>query len=335
MAALGDVRVAPRLEWMPSRRLERCQLHQGLPRPLNTSALGAAGTVSAAVVAFTAQMQKSDWGRRNLRRCQVRTKAARCKGRYQLMADVAVLSADAERGLERAEELLDEPQVRSVAVFEPAGVGLDPSRVGVRHVAGDPNLEIAYKEQGLTFRLDLSKRLSRLSRCQGGSSERQRLCQLVAPGERVLVLGSGIGITACLIGAHSPCADVLGVERDPVKNDFACANIQLNKLEGKVRSISRNLLDVADLGLFHRICAFLKFQPVENLKPLISALAPEGTLHFYNHESKEQFRSEPVVMDSFARICGDRSVELTWRGRVPRRSIAPNMYRVGMDLRIA
>ena len=63
------------------------------------------------------------------------------------MADVAVLSADAERGLERAEELLDEPQVRSVAVFEPAGVGLDPSRVGVRHVAGDPNLEIAYKER--------------------------------------------------------------------------------------------------------------------------------------------------------------------------------------------
>ena len=38
-----------------------------------------------------------------------------------------------------------------------------------------------------------------------------------------------------------------------------------------------------------RICAFLKFQPIENLQPLMGALMPGGTLHYYNHESKEEF----------------------------------------------
>ena len=43
--------------------------------------------------------------------------------------------------------------------------------------------------------------------------------------------------------------------------------------------------------MFHsaRICAFLKFQPIENLQPLMGALMPGGTLHYYNHESKEEF----------------------------------------------
>ena len=56
------------------------------------------------------------------------------------------------------EVLLAQPHVRSapllhvfvsdfaeVAVFEPRGTGLESSRVGVRHLLGDPNLEITYK----------------------------------------------------------------------------------------------------------------------------------------------------------------------------------------------
>ena len=46
----------------------------------------------------------------------------------------------------------------------------------------------------------------------------------------------------------------------------------------------RSLIDSAI-----RICALLKFQPIENLQPLMGALMPGGTLHYYNHESKEEF----------------------------------------------
>ena len=67
--------------------------------------------------------------------------------KHHMMVDVAVLAAsDSEEDLQRdAKVLLSQPHIRSVAVFEPRGVGLDESRAGVRHVAGDPNLEIIYK----------------------------------------------------------------------------------------------------------------------------------------------------------------------------------------------
>lgn len=263
--------------------------------------------------------------------------------KHHMMVDVAVLAAsDSEEHLQRdAKVLLSQPHIRSVAVFEPRGVGLDESRAGVRHVAGDPDLEIIYKESGLSFRLDISQRLSRLSRCQGGRGERERLATLVAPGERVLVLGSGIGITACVLGARSAPAEVLGIERDEVKNEFAMANIRDNKLQRTVRSIAGDLLDMSQLGSFDRICAFLKFQPIENLQPLMGALMPGGTLHYYNHESKEEFSQEPsAVLEAFKALAASHphlqgEVQLTWRGKVPRKSIAPKFYRVGMDLKIS
>ena len=67
--------------------------------------------------------------------------------KHHMMVDVAVLAAsDSEEHLQRdAKVLLSQPHIRSVAVFEPRGVGLDESRAGVRHVAGDPDLEIIYK----------------------------------------------------------------------------------------------------------------------------------------------------------------------------------------------
>ncbi|CAK9091040.1 unnamed protein product [Durusdinium trenchii] len=155
------------------------------------------------------------------------------------------------------------------------------------------------QECGFSFRLDLSQRLSRLSRCQGGVAERGRLRGLVQPTERVLVLGSGIGLSSCIVGAGA--LEVWGLEKDEVKHGFAEANIIENELEGKVRSIARDPLDVNDLGGFHRICAFLKFQP--------------------------EFHREPLaVLDAFRALSG-RPMQLTWRGRVPRKSIARDSYR--------
>ena len=42
----------------------------------------------------------------------------------------------------QAQELLKQPHVRSVTIFEPVGTGHDKERVGVRYVAGDPDLNI-------------------------------------------------------------------------------------------------------------------------------------------------------------------------------------------------
>ncbi|CAE7687870.1 TYW1, partial [Symbiodinium microadriaticum] len=217
--------------------------------------------------------------------------------KHKMMVDVAVLTP--KEGLDeaaQAQELLKQPHVRSVTIFEPVGTGHDKERVGVRYVAGDPDLNITYKEAGLAFNVDLDRRLSRLSKSQGGIHERERICQLVQPGERVLVLGSGIGLTACLLAARTACREVVALEPDEVKHEFALANIKANKLDGKVSSLCRSSLDVEGLGRFDRICAFLKFQALENLEPLVPAIREGGTLHFYNHESKEEYQREPTEL---------------------------------------
>ncbi|CAE7561447.1 TYW1, partial [Symbiodinium pilosum] len=107
--------------------------------------------------------------------------------KHKMMVDVAVLSPKEGEDVEdSAKALLAQPHCRTVAVYEPVGSGHDVERVGIRHVAGDPDLNITYKEAGLKFNIDLGRRLSRLSRSQGGAHERERICQLVQPQERVL-----------------------------------------------------------------------------------------------------------------------------------------------------
>merc|ERR1712151_744761 len=119
---------------------------------------------------------------------------------------------------------------------------------------------MGYQEFGLRFRLDLSRHLSRLSRSQGGVDERQRLCKLVQPGERILVLCSRFGLTSCMLGRHSACDEVIGVEPNAVPHEFALANIDSNRLAGKVSSVLGDPAELHELGKFDRVCAFLPFK---------------------------------------------------------------------------
>lgn len=257
--------------------------------------------------------------------------------RHTKLGDVAVLPESASDVDAKALELLQLPDVRSVAVKEHNGAA--------RFVAGDPSLNITYKEDGVRFHLDLARRVSRLSRCQGGSGERQRLKNLVKSGERILVLGSGIGITPCYLGALTPCSEVVGLEPEPVAHEFASENITLNRLDGVVRSVVGDPMDaetLQSLGKFDRVCAFLPWHrdgvelPLSTIvAPAVSVVSPGGTLHAYACETQSVWESGPAQAESQMKIaCGNRSFELLWRERVPRKSIGPFVFRVGMDFRI-
>lgn len=253
------------------------------------------------------------------------------------MVDVAVLPAqDTDVVKVRAAELLRLPHVRSVAVRSDSSKALE-------WVAGDPNLEITYKEAGLAFRLDLARRLSRLSKSQGSCFERQRVCEQVQEGERVLVLGAGFGLTPCLLARHTPCAEVVAVERDAVAHEYAIKNAEANRVCLKVQNFNREHLDLDGLGDFDRVCAFLSFwngdelQPLAaNMRPPVAVLRSGGTLHCYNMETQQDFLNGPGVAEAAMReACGNRGFELMWRGKVPHKSIARSTFRMGYDFRLA
>ncbi|CAE8685895.1 unnamed protein product, partial [Polarella glacialis] len=265
--------------------------------------------------------------------------------KHSMWGDVAVLppqeSSDAEAS---AKMLLQLSYVRSVALFQETGP--QQGQRSLQYVAGDPCLETAYKECGLTFRIDLARRLSRLGKSQGSVSERERLRSLVRPGERVLVLGSGFGLTACILGAKTPCQEVIGVERNAVAHEYALVNIKANRLTGVVRCLhgdpSNDFLQ--PLGSFDRVCAFLPFRGANDeilslaavYGPAAKAVTPGGTLHLYAHETELEFENGGAeeAIRQLASVRGDGHVDLTWRGKVPRNSISPYVYRVGMDFRL-
>lgn len=271
----------------------------------------------------------------------------RRRPRHTMYGDVAILpprdvlpEADV---LAHAEALLQLRSVRSVAVLERQSSGEDEGRRVAKHVAGDPDLRITYKESGVEFRLDLRRRLSRLNKAQGSCDERLRISRQVREGERILVLGSGIGLTACLLGKLTKCGEVVGVDTDSVANEFAVANVERNRLAGRVESVVGDPFAPPPMGVFDRVCAFLPWQldgvplPLaEVMRPGVSVLSPGGVLHCYSHESQEQFDAGPEEANRQLReVCGDRAFELTWRGKVPRNSIGRNWYRIGMDFTVS
>ncbi|CAK0842018.1 unnamed protein product, partial [Prorocentrum cordatum] len=138
-----------------------------------------------------------------------------------------------------------------------------------------------HTEWGCTFALDLNECFfnPRLA------AERQRVCKLVAPGERVLVLFSGAGAWPVLLAARSRCSQVVAVEANPKAHAFALENVQANGVAGAVRSLLADADALADLGLgtFDRVVAPrpLGSATAGALAALAGAVAPGGHAHVY------------------------------------------------------
>jgi len=269
---------------------------------------------------------------------------------HALMVDVAVIKPEEGRGPEEeqavADALLRKVGVRSVAILTTPGSGQEHSISKVRWLAGDPNLVVAYKEASLTFHLDLKRRLSRLHRSQGGSVERDRLRGLVQDGERVLVLGAGFGLTPCVLGAHTPCSEVIGVDPDPVAHEFAEENITFNRLDGTVSHIVGDPFDaefLSTLGMFDRVCAFLPWQRhgcelslSQIVAPAVSVVKPGGFLHAYARETGDEFDAGSELSRSeVAKACPGREVLFLFKKKVPSKAIGPYVWRVVLDFRLS
>ncbi len=84
-------------------------------------------------------------------------------------------------------------------------------------------------------------------------SERRRVASLVEPGEKVLVMFSGVGPYPLIIAKHSAAASVLGVEKNERAHEYALTNLRLNKkinnvrfLEGDVTGLVASLTEKFD-----------------------------------------------------------------------------------------
>ena len=95
------------------------------------------------------------------------------------------------------------------------------------YLAGKKTLETLHRESGIAAKLDISKVYfsPRLA------EERKRVYSLVKPGERVLVMFSGMGIYPLVISKNTDAQWVYGIELNPKGHKYAQENKILNNLK--------------------------------------------------------------------------------------------------------
>ena len=115
-------------------------------------------------------------------------------------------------------------QFRTVCLQK--GISGEYRRPDVEVIAGSKDTETVHNELGCKFKIDVAK----LMWSKGNHFERQRLLNLIKPGEIILDMFAGIGYWSVILAKHKKVKRVIAVEKNPESFDYLIENITLNKL---------------------------------------------------------------------------------------------------------
>lgn len=206
------------------------------------------------------------------------------EGSYDVVGDIAVVRI-ADSLLHRASlisEMILATNARLKVVVRKTGRYRGEFRTaGVAVIGGEKRTLTVVREFGLNYHLDIASCYFSVR----SGAERRRIAALVKPGERVLVLFSGIAPFPLMIARHSRAAEVVGVEKSRVSHDFALKNRAANLLEHRIQLYCADALELLpefaeDEGV-HRLVMPLPVGGEQFLAPALGTLLPGGMLHFY------------------------------------------------------
>jgi len=197
----------------------------------------------------------------------------------------------------------------------------------------DPcSTETTLVENGVKIKLDPAKVYYSVRL----STERKRIYERVADGERILVMFAGVGPFALIIAKHRQ-VDVAAVEWNPDAVYYLKENIRINRLKGKVVPVLGDVREVVPQRFRHwadRVIMPLPKSADDFLDLAVLALRGNGHVHTYT------FLNEDVWKDELSRWLEQRCSELCDRFNVELnvyeshvvRPYAPHVVQVSVDL---
>lgn len=222
------------------------------------------------------------------------------KRAFDVIGDIAII--ESTRGCEDIEAGIAEELMRVhrnvKAVYVKGGAHEGEYRVQeYRWLTGEQRTRTVHTENGYELELDITE--TYFSPRVGG--ERMRIARLVRPGERVLILGSGIGPYGICIDRHAEPSKVVCVEFNEASHRWAQRNIERNQCERTeaVCADAYEYLKRAD-G-FDRIIMPLPAQSDRMLPAAWERLNPSGTAHYYTFLGEGE-RPEIVVGGSIEHV---------------------------------
>lgn len=199
-------------------------------------------------------------------------------------------------------------------------------------ISGSRSTEVVHKEHGYRLRLDpLGVYFSPRE-----ATDRAHIAEKVEPGERVLVMFAGVGPYAIAIASAQPdVEEVIGIEMSEDAYEYFVGNVALNRLEGKVKPILGDVVDVCPslFGEFDRAVMPLPMGAHEFLELGLKCLKPRGgILHYYAWGGEEAHERTARRVRDRADMIGLRAVIIGWR-RVS--AYSPRKWKIGVDFLVS
>lgn len=198
-------------------------------------------------------------------------------------------------------------------------------------IAGEDNTETEYKEYGCRFKVDVRKAFfsPRLS------TERNRIADLVADGEIIINMFGGIGMFSIIAAKKKKCT-VYNIDINPDAIELCNQNIMLNKLKGKVESITGDATKIIEEGLLgkgDRILMLLPERSDEFLDSAIKASKKNAVIHYYCHIHSDKKNSVAnLAKEHFMKVIKVKSEIL---GSKIVRPVGPRFYQAVVDANIS
>jgi tRNA (guanine37-N1)-methyltransferase len=198
----------------------------------------------------------------------------------------------------------------------------------LRLIAGDSDTEVVHRESGCSFKLD--PRVTYFSTRE--STERERIAEMVQPGEDVLVLFSGVSPIAICIAKRHPDVTVTAIEINPEAHSYAVDNVRLNKVTDRVKPVLGDVREVCPSlnTVYDRVMMPLPRGAHMFLAVAIPMVKPGGVLHFYHWAPEDDLFSEAERLVDEAADEAGRRAEFVGGEKVSLYS--PRVYKVRVDM---
>jgi len=247
---------------------------------------------------------------------------------YDIVGDIGVIMIP--EGLEHHESLIAKAILdihRNVkTILKRDGLYSGKYRtVPLSYIAGEDKTETICREFGIRLMLDLKSVYFSVR----SGNERKRIADLVQPGEKILVMFSGIAPFPLMIAKYSKASSITGVEINKRAHDYGLSNVMLNKAPN-ISLIHGDAMQVASSSqaVFDRIVMPLPAHADLFLEHAINALAPSGALHYYDFKARASFQES---IDLIAAKAGKLNRSVRCSETVVCGHNSPSSYRICVD----